>query len=108
MAVKLITTIKRFIGTAAEVAAFDVTGLPVGSPFLESDGKMKILNSAGTLVDKPAELVQLSGSNMELRGTAAYKPLATAVTVGATYWSVDTDPHGNVIEISTGAAWVVI
>ena len=45
---------------------------------------------------------------MELRGTSATKPLATAVTIGATYWSVDTDPHGNAIEVSDGTNWVVI
>lgn len=53
-------------------------------------------------------VMQLSGSNMDLRGTSANKPLATAVTIGATYWSVDTDPHGDVIEVSNGTSWVVI
>lgn len=50
----------------------------------------------------------LSGSNMDLRGTAAAKPLATAENIGATYWSVDTDPQGYAIEISDGTDWVVI
>lgn len=58
--------------------------------------------------DSNPATVKLSGSNMDLRGTAATKPLATAVTIGATYWSVDTDPHGNAIEVSDGTNWVVM
>lgn len=48
------------------------------------------------------------GSLVDLRGLATNKPLATAVTAGTTYWSVDTDPHGTAIEVSNGTAWVVI
>lgn len=52
LAVRLITTIKRFVGTAAEIAAFDLTDIPTGSEFIESDtGKRKILNAAGTLTN---------------------------------------------------------
>jgi len=58
---------------------------------------------------RPTNLgVQLSGSLVDLRGKAADKPLATAVAVGATYWSVDTDPHGEAIEVSDGTQWVVV
>ena len=64
MAVKLVTAIKRYIGTAAEIAAFDLTGIPAGSTFFESDtGILKVLNEAGALVQAPGETVQLSGSN---------------------------------------------
>lgn len=63
----------------------------------------RFLNSA-----KDAFNVQVSGSNMDLRGTSANKPLATAVTIGATYWSVDTDPGALAIEVSDGTNWVVI
>ena len=55
-----------------------------------------------------ADGLQLSGSNMDLRGTAATKPLATAVPIGATYWSVDTDPSAEAIEVSNGTNWVVM
>ena len=55
-----------------------------------------------------ADGLQLSGSNMDLRGTAATKPLATAVPIGATYWSVDTDPSAEAIEVSDGTNWVVM
>lgn len=58
MAVSLVTTVKRFIGTAAEIAAFDLTGIPIGSTFLESDtGILKVLNAAGALVTAPSETV---------------------------------------------------
>ena len=57
---------------------------------------------------KNAVNVEVTGSSMDLRGTAANKPLATAVTIGATYWSVDTDPGADTIEVSDGTNWVVI
>jgi len=63
----------------------------------------------GRVVDNDNGLpTQLTGSNMDLRGKAADKPLATAVTIGATYWSVDTDPGALVIEVSDGTNWVVM
>jgi hypothetical protein len=52
--------------------------------------------------------VQLTGSTLDLRGKAADKPLATEVEVGTTYWSIDTDPHAESIEVSNGATWAVI
>jgi hypothetical protein len=54
------------------------------------------------------DVVELNGSMLDLRGTAATKPLATAVTIGATYWSVDTDPNADAIEVSDGTNWVVL
>ena len=51
---------------------------------------------------------QLLGSTIDLRGLAANKPAANAVAIGATYWSVDTDPHGTAIEVSDGTNWAVI
>lgn len=64
MAIQLVSAIKRYIGTAAEVAAFPLAGLPVGSTFFESDtGILKVLNAAGALVQAPGETVALSGSN---------------------------------------------
>ncbi len=66
MAVKLITAIKRYVGTAAEIAAFDLTGIPAGSTFFESDtGILKVLNEAGALVQAPGETVALSGSKAQ-------------------------------------------
>ena len=52
--------------------------------------------------------IQLTGSMIDLRGLAANKPAANAVAIGATYWSVDTDPHGTAIEVSDGTNWAVI
>jgi hypothetical protein len=48
--------------------------------------------------------VQLTGSSIDLRGLASAKPLATAVDIGVTYWSVDT----GAIEVSDGTNWVVV
>lgn len=58
--------------------------------------------------DDGTQLIKLTGSTVDLRGASADKPLATAVDVGTTYWSVDTDPHANSIEVSDGTNWVVI
>lgn len=54
------------------------------------------------------EATTLTGSLIDIRGKAADKPLAADVSPGATYWSVDTDPHGDAIEVSDGTSWVVI
>ncbi len=51
--------------------------------------------------------VRISGG-FDMRGLAADKPAAGAVAPGTTYWSVDTDPHGETVEISDGENWVVI
>lgn len=45
---------------------------------------------------------------LDLRGLAVNKPLATAVQIGATYWSVDTDPNADAIEVSNGTDWSVM
>ena len=52
--------------------------------------------------------VPQSGSNVDLRGLDTNKPAANSVDVGVTYWSVDTDPHMNSLEVSDGTQWVVI
>ena len=48
------------------------------------------------------------GSLANRRGLAINKPSANTVEVGTTYWSVDTDPHGDFIEVSDGTNWVVM
>ena len=53
-------------------------------------------------------LVTLTGSTVDLRGLAANKPLATAVVVGTTYWSIDTDPNADAVEVSDGTSWAVM
>lgn len=61
MAVQLVTKINRYIGTAAEIAALTLTGIPVGSTFFEADtGILKTLSAAGTLVVAPSETVALA------------------------------------------------
>lgn len=42
------------------------------------------------------------------RGLAAKKPAANSVPEGATYWSVDTDPSAEAIEVSDGTKWTVM
>lgn len=50
----------------------------------------------------------LATDERDLRGMAANKPAPNTVPIGATYWSVDTDPHADLIEVSDGTSWVVI
>jgi hypothetical protein len=52
--------------------------------------------------------VSVVGSLANRRGLAANKPAANTVDPGTTYWSVDTDPHGDAVEVSDGTNWVVI
>lgn len=40
MAVKIITTTKNYVGTAAERAAMSTTGMPAGSKFFETDNHL--------------------------------------------------------------------
>jgi hypothetical protein len=83
MAVKLVTKINRYIGIAAEIAAIDLTGIPAGSTFFESDtGILKTLNSAGALVSAPSESVQVAGSlpaGTNVIGVIGIDPAANAV-----------------------------
>lgn len=48
MAAILVTTIKRFLGTAAEMAALSTTGLPAGSTFQTDTGLLYVLDSGGS------------------------------------------------------------
>lgn len=85
MAGVMVTTVKRFIGTAAEIAAITLTGLPVGSTFFESDtGILKVLNTAGTLVNAPSETIALSGSNTPKSGQKNVTTAGTQVALGTT------------------------
>lgn len=53
MAVVLVTKINRYDGTAAEMAAMTVTGIPVGSTFFQNDtGFIYILNGTGNWTKK--------------------------------------------------------
>lgn len=50
----------------------------------------------------------LTGSSEDRRGLAANKPAATDVEPGTTYWSVDTDPNAEALEVSDGTTWTVM
>lgn len=52
--------------------------------------------------------VTVSTDERDLRGKAANKPAANTVVIGATYWSIDTDPQAKAIEVSNGTSWVVM
>lgn len=52
--------------------------------------------------------VQLTGSILDQRGLSANKPVANTVSIGTTYWSVDTDPLAMKVEVSDGTKWVVM
>lgn len=52
--------------------------------------------------------VNVATDERDLRGKAANKPAPNAVPIGATYWSIDTDPHAAAVEVSNGTSWVVI
>lgn len=76
------------------------TGVTAGTSANATPGVDPLLVSVSGIVS--------SASNEDMRGLSTAKPLATAVTAGTTYWSVDTDPHAASVEVSTGAAWVVV
>lgn len=82
-------------------------GIKAGSKLEELDTGLKYAFDGTTW--KPDILqTSITGSLANRRGLAVNKPLATAVDVGTTYWSVDTDPHANSVEVSNGTNWVVI
>lgn len=106
MAAKLITSIKRIVGTAAEIAAVTLTDYPVGSTFFESDtGILKILDQSGALVNAPSEssVVQLSGSNTRkwATDTITFGAGAGAHNAGE-IMSTDT---GEILEFDV-SAWI--
>ncbi len=96
------TTLNSFLALIGEVQA-----IPTANTLLARLKSLEDKIDAITAGTTPV-VSKLSGSNMDLRGTAATKPLATAVTIGATYWSVDTDPSAEAIEVSDGTKWVVM
>ncbi len=98
-----VSIIQRFIGTAAEMAALDTSGLKAGSTFFDTgSGLLYVLDGAGDWHLKQGSSV--SGGYSDLRGLAGDRPAFGDVEVGTTYWSVDTGD----VEVSTGAAWEVV
>ena len=93
--------------TALNALIGEVQAAPTANTLL---ARLKSLEDkiAAIIAGTSPAVTTLSGSNMDLRGTAATKPLATAVPIGATYWSVDTDPSAEAIEVSDGTNWVVM
>lgn len=72
-----------------------------------------VLTQAGLLIpqrhsiDGTLETVS-NGDNLNRRGLAANRPSPDSVVVGTTYWSVDTDPHADGVEVSNGISWELI
>lgn len=87
------------------------SALPIGAATEATIASIlaKIIAAPSTAANQATIISALTDiKGMDLRGEAANKPLANAVTIGVTYWSVDTDPHGDAIEVSNGTSWVVI
>jgi hypothetical protein len=75
--------------------------------------QIALLKGIVKLLIEKIEIKKIDGTTStqdarDLRGLAANKPAANTVPIGSTYLSVDTDPHGDAIEISNGTSWVVI
>ena len=96
MAAILVTTVKRFIGTAVERVALDTTGLQAGSTFYETDTKRFYIYSGAAWVEKPREAnldnldiaLSLVSSNITGAGAGA-KTLANVVTALANIANLD-------------------
>ena len=89
MAATLVTTIKRFIGTAAEMAALSVVGVPSGSTYFQDDtGLLYVLNSAGNWNPKKitGDVQLMAGNNFV--GTVSIAP----------------DSDGNVIQVNSNGS----
>lgn len=95
---------------ATIVTAINTTGTTQLRAGTNAIGKVEVTTSglptgAATLAKQDAIIALLE---MDRRGKAVNKPAPNAVPIGATYWSVDTDPHADLIEVSDGTSWVVI
>lgn len=95
---------------SAIIPAFGWQAFTVTVPYGEKPKFYVKADVAGDVeIDFGSEMAgKLTGSPVDLRRASADKPLATAVEVGTTFWSVDTDPHAESIEVSNGTTWVVI
>ena len=79
-----------------------------GVAILDAGGNEQVIEVNASADGKIQVDASLKGSYANRRGLAVNKPAANAVDVGTTYWSVDTDPHANAIEVSDGTNWVVM
>jgi len=59
-------------------------------------------------MSRAIENININNYLIDLRGLSANKPEANTVPIGATYWSIDTDPHATAVEVSNGTNWTVI
>ena len=94
-------------GNAVDLAALFTAIETILAAIKDTAGIKKIVDAlpAGT---NNIGKVTLDGSTKDLRGKAVDKPAANSVAEGTTYWSIDTDPHANAVEVSDGSDWVVI
>jgi hypothetical protein len=89
------------------------SGIEVSGPLTDAELRAAAVQVAinGSLVTIGATQYRMIDANT-IVGLNADKPTAAAavaaVGLGVFYWSVDTDPHGNAIEVSDGANWTVI
>lgn len=103
MAAVLVTTIKRFLGTAAEMAALNVVKVPAGSTFFQTDtGLLYNLDSAGFWAVKKTQLAALPA------GTAAIGKVSIDQTTPGTTNKVVAELSGSYLTVDpeTGAGTV--
>jgi hypothetical protein len=97
-------TVDGTVAVSNTERSITASALPTGAA---TEAKQDTSNTSLTAIKNAVEGtvdVQLTGSSLDLRGLASAKPLATAVDIGVTYWSVDT----GAIEVSDGTNWVVV
>jgi hypothetical protein len=69
---------------------------------------MTVFRSDGTEGLDVVATVSGSNGEQDLRGLHANRPLATALPVGSTYWSVDEPAAPGTVFVTDGAAWAVL
>ena len=108
MAVTLVTTIKRYEGTAAEMAAMVVTSVPAGSTFFQNDtGLIFNLSAGGTWTEKKTNgTVQLYGSIPEYGWlNTDDAPTPDDPTKFALGMEINTTTHKMTAKYWNGTAW---
>jgi len=92
MAAVLVTTIKRFLGTAVEMAALNVAKVPAGSTFFQTDtGLLYNLDSAGFWAVKKTQLAALPA------GTAVIGKVSIDQTTPGTTNKVVAELSGSIL-----------
>jgi len=97
MTVVLVTTIQRFMGTAAEMAAMSVVGIKAGSTFFQTDtGLLYTLDSGGSWAVKTVKIAASSITEYSLQAAATANGDGTIIDVeGMATFVFDIQPTGG-------------